>query len=129
MANLISPAPSSVPHTQNIQYLSNSNLIHLTIIRRKRGDYRGEYSPIITEPETNNCFSIFTQVHLNNGQRKSVLYPKQSHNARGGIVGQLHFRTGAAVWEKISGKVQKISGEVQNDLREGAHLPTKSGHN
>ena len=23
---------------------------------------RGEYSPIITEPETNNCFSIFTQV-------------------------------------------------------------------
>jgi hypothetical protein len=23
---------------------------------------RGEYSPIITEPEANNCFSIFTQV-------------------------------------------------------------------
>ena len=23
---------------------------------------RGEYSPIITEPETNNCFSINTQV-------------------------------------------------------------------
>ena len=26
---------------------------------------RGEYSPIITEPEANNCFSIFTQVILN----------------------------------------------------------------
>ena len=23
---------------------------------------RGEYSPIIIEPEANNCFSIFTQV-------------------------------------------------------------------
>jgi hypothetical protein len=23
----------------------------------------GEYSPIITEPEANNCFSIFTQVY------------------------------------------------------------------
>jgi hypothetical protein len=23
---------------------------------------RGEYSPIITEPDANNCFSIFTQV-------------------------------------------------------------------
>jgi hypothetical protein len=24
--------------------------------------------------------------------------------------------------------VQKFSGEVQNDLRRGAHLPSKSGH-
>ena len=24
--------------------------------------YLGEYSPIITEPEANNCFSIFAQV-------------------------------------------------------------------
>ena len=29
-----------------------------TIIRRRRGDYRGI---IIGEPEANNCFSIFTQ--------------------------------------------------------------------
>ena len=28
----------------------------------------------------------------------------------------------------VSGDVQKISGEVQNDLRGGAHLPSKSGH-
>jgi hypothetical protein len=43
---------------------------YLTIIRQRRGDYRehsprrnrGEYSPIITEPEANDCFSIFTQV-------------------------------------------------------------------
>jgi hypothetical protein len=25
---------------------------------------RGEYSPIITEPEANNCFSIFTQAFV-----------------------------------------------------------------
>ena len=32
--------------------------------RRSRGEYKeySEYSPIITEPEANNCFSIFTQV-------------------------------------------------------------------
>jgi hypothetical protein len=28
----------------------------------------------------------------------------------------------------FSGEVQKFSGEVQNDLRRGAHLPSKSGH-
>ena len=28
----------------------------------------------------------------------------------------------------FSGEVQKLSGEVQNDLRGGAHLPSKSGH-
>ena len=28
----------------------------------------------------------------------------------------------------FSGEVQKFSGEVQNDLRGGAHLPSKSGH-
>ena len=27
---------------------------------------RGEYSPRITEPEANNCFSIFTQVNIRN---------------------------------------------------------------
>ena len=30
--------------------------------------------------------------------------------------------------QKFSGEVQKFSGEVQNDLRRGAHLPSKSGH-
>jgi hypothetical protein len=28
----------------------------------------------------------------------------------------------------FSGEVQKLSEEVQNDLRGGAHLPSKSGH-
>jgi hypothetical protein len=28
----------------------------------------------------------------------------------------------------FSGEVQNLSGEVQNDLRGGAHLPSKSGH-
>ena len=28
----------------------------------------------------------------------------------------------------FSGEVKKFSGEVQNDLRGGAHLPSKSGH-
>jgi hypothetical protein len=28
----------------------------------------------------------------------------------------------------FSEEVQKFSGEVQNDLRGGAHLPSKSGH-
>jgi hypothetical protein len=28
----------------------------------------------------------------------------------------------------LSGEVKKFSGEVQNDLRGGVHLPSKSGH-
>jgi hypothetical protein len=36
-----------------------NNAEQLTIIPRRS---RGEYSPIITEPEANTCFSIFTQV-------------------------------------------------------------------
>ena len=30
--------------------------------------------------------------------------------------------------QTFSGEAQKFSGEVQNDLRGGAHLPSKSGH-
>ena len=61
-----------VPGTQHSALFDNHIIIivhkYLTIIRRRRGDYReifaprrspGEYSPIITEPEANNCFSIF----------------------------------------------------------------------
>jgi hypothetical protein len=51
----------SILGCQSIQYL--------TIIRRRRGDYRGifaevegQYSSIIAEPEANNSVSIFTQV-------------------------------------------------------------------
>ena len=45
---------------QNILYL------HLTIIRL------GDYSTILTEPEVNNCFSIFTRSDLN-GIRKETI--------------------------------------------------------
>ena len=49
---------------------------YLTIIRRRRGDYRG-----ITEPEANNCFSIFTQVNLQNNWlfKKNYYFHKQNH--------------------------------------------------
>ena len=33
---------------------------------------RGEYSPIITEPEANNCFSINTQVIISKMRRKKT---------------------------------------------------------
>ena len=32
---------------------------------------RGEYSPIITEPEANNCFSINTQVIISKKRKKT----------------------------------------------------------
>ena len=32
---------------------------------------RGEYSPIITEPEANNCFSINTQVIISKKKKKT----------------------------------------------------------
>ena len=33
---------------------------------------RGEYSPIITEPEANNCFSINTQVFISKKEKKNT---------------------------------------------------------
>ena len=33
---------------------------------------RGEYSPIITEPEANNCFSISTQVIISKRREKNI---------------------------------------------------------
>ena len=43
---------------------------YLTIIRRSRG----EYSPIFTEPEANNCFSIITQVITREKQKPSEIF-------------------------------------------------------
>ena len=37
----------------------------------------GEYSPIITEPEANNCFSINTQVIIPKTKRKSIVKHKK----------------------------------------------------
>ena len=39
------------------------------LLRRRRG----EYSPIITEPEANNCFSLNTQVIIPKTKRKSIV--------------------------------------------------------
>ena len=39
---------------------------------------RGEYSPIITEPEANNCFSINTQVIISKKSKKK----KKHFNAK-----------------------------------------------
>ena len=41
--------------------------------RRRPRRSRGEYSPIITEPEANNCFSINTQVIIPKTKRKSIV--------------------------------------------------------
>ena len=48
---------------------------------------RGEYSPIITEPEANNCFSINTQVIISKKeknktfQRENILFPLQKRRS------------------------------------------------
>ena len=34
---------------------------------------RGQYSPIITEPEANNCFSINTKVIISKKEKKKIL--------------------------------------------------------
>ena len=39
---------------------------------------RGEYSPIITEPEANNCFSITTQVIISK-QREKKTFQRENH--------------------------------------------------
>ena len=39
---------------------------------------RGEYSPIITEPEANNCFSINTQVIISKKEKKKHFNAKSS---------------------------------------------------
>ena len=38
----------------------------------------GEYSPIITEPEANNCFSINTQVIISKKRKKKHFNAKSS---------------------------------------------------
>ena len=39
---------------------------------------RGEYSPILTEPEANNCFSINTQVIISKKGKKKHFNAKSS---------------------------------------------------
>ena len=40
---------------------------------------RGEYSPIITEPEANNCFSINTQVIISKKREKKKTFQRKNH--------------------------------------------------
>ena len=40
---------------------------------------RGEYSPIITEPEVNTCFSINTQVIIPKTKGKSIVNTKKNY--------------------------------------------------
>ena len=37
----------------------------------------GEYSPIITEPEANNCFSINTQVIISKKRKKKKTFQRE----------------------------------------------------
>ena len=39
---------------------------------------RGEYLPIITEPEANNCFSVYTQVLISNKRKQKHFKAKSS---------------------------------------------------
>ena len=39
---------------------------------------QGEYSPIITEPEANNCFSINTQVIISKKEKKKKHFNSKS---------------------------------------------------
>ena len=54
----------------NIQQLFSEGevIIGEYSLRRSRGDY----SPIITEPESNNCFSINTHVIISNKRKKNI---------------------------------------------------------
>ena len=52
---------------------------------------RGEYSPIITEPEANNCFSINTQVIISKKRKKKHFNAKSSSLNIGKTTTGSHF--------------------------------------
>ena len=51
----------------------------------------GEYSPIITEPEANNCFSINTQVIISKKRRKKTFQREIIFTYRGKTTIGSHF--------------------------------------
>ena len=51
----------------------------------------GEYSPIITEPEANNCFSINTQVIISKKREKKHFNAKSSSLTSGKTTTGSHF--------------------------------------
>ena len=52
---------------------------------------RGEYSPIITEPEANNCFSINTHVIISKKEKKKTFQHKIIFTYRGKTTSGSHF--------------------------------------
>ena len=52
---------------------------------------RGEYSPIITEPSANNCFSINTQVIISKKGKKKPFNAKSSSTYSGKTSTGSHF--------------------------------------
>ena len=55
---------------------------------------RGEYSPIITEPEANNCFSINTQVIISKKRKKNISTQKIIFTYSGKTTTDSHFVRG-----------------------------------
>ena len=51
----------------------------------------GEYSPIITEPEVNNCFSINTQVFISKKEKKNTFQRKIIFTYSGKMTTGGHF--------------------------------------
>ena len=52
---------------------------------------RREYSPIITEPEANNCFSINTQVIISKKRKRKPFNAKSSSTYSGKTTTGSHF--------------------------------------
>jgi hypothetical protein len=73
-----------------------------------------------TELNGYHCFNCTEKTFLRSVDRKQ---PSNFHFDLSS-----KFPQGGGGVHDFSGEVQKFSGEVQNDLRGGAHLPSKSGH-
>ena len=52
---------------------------------------RGEYSPVITEPEANNCFSINTQVIISKKRKKKTFQREIIFTYSGKTTSGSHF--------------------------------------
>ena len=70
----------------SLHLTTNTKSIYLTII--------GEYSPIITEPEGNNCFSLNTQVIISKKRKKNFNAKSPSLNSGKTTTGSHFVRRG-----------------------------------
>ena len=81
----------------------------------RRGKYSpiwlGKYSPIFTEPEANNCFSIFLRGGLQKSKKKELKLDKTTHE-KGNLVYQprleMLYSPGSAANIKIILKGYKL---------------------